>query len=119
MFMRKPRAAASLTGSLVNKAIQKVPTILPKQALKMTKANIAQDLDPLIVATLVFNPLAAKYKGKNRVETKSSSFSIKTLAKGPSFGIISPMTNAPKSACIPIASVAKLAINTIPNVTQM
>ncbi|WVZ10029.1 hypothetical protein V8G54_014559 [Vigna mungo] len=97
VFMRNPRARASLEGTLNSNETTVVPIIFPKQALNITSISIAQERPPLIVATSVFKPLDTKYSGMKRPETRSSILSVNTPAKEPSLGITVPTTKAPKS----------------------
>ncbi|KAL0903255.1 hypothetical protein M5K25_027617 [Dendrobium thyrsiflorum] len=50
---------------------------------------------------------------------RSSSFSMRTVAKGPSFGTRTPTTKPPKRAWMPMASVMKPAARTKVRVAQM
>jgi len=119
VFMRNPRARASVEGTLHNKETTVVPIIFPKQALNITSISIAQERPPLIVATSVFKPLETKYSGMKRPDTRSSILSVNTLEKEPSLGIIVPTAKAPKREWIPIVSVTKLQTKTRVNVMHM
>lgn len=61
---------------LVTLAARVQPKILPKQATQMTRRTMAQLMGSSKEPIEVRRPERAKYKGRNKMATMSSSFSV-------------------------------------------
>ena len=91
---------------------------LPMKARTVMNRIDTQVINPSMLLTLVLSPLIAKKRGSKSPETKSSSFSIKATPSDP-FGMTNPNTKAPKTECVPMASVINPEIITPVRIKQI
>lgn len=93
-LINTPMVRLSLHTSLQALAARVPPMIFPENATAMTPITYAHVMPSFSRPRLVLRPDSAKYKGRNRTETRSSIFSASLIAKPPSWGQMSPTRNA-------------------------
>lgn len=93
-LIKEPIVKLSRHWSLLARAASVPPMILPPNATAMTPMTYAQVIPLLRSPRFVLSPESAKYSGRSRTDTRSSTFSVTLIANPPSWGQINPTRKA-------------------------
>ena len=106
VFMRTPSAEASRQPMPVSRAAIAEPPNFPIEATPMMARQTSHSAPVETRPISVRMPVKAKNAGNRRTTTMSSRRSVRSRARLESCGMTAPMAKAPKTAWMPMTSVA-------------